>query len=112
MPTPHAPTQWIYETQISIQISIVDESCWTAYVFEDTFHKRGNEAKSLKEFLRGTTSFSPDALAGAAGSGGELDSTVCGTPIEYFVTLLEARIEQACLSWEDIVDVLQDNVKW
>lgn len=111
-PMSKAPIGCIYETQISIHISIIDQSCWTAYVFEDTYYKRGKEANSLRRFLRGSSSFSPDALAGAAGSGGELDSTLFETPMEYFITLLEARIKQSCLAWDKIVEELERNVKW
>ncbi|ROW08464.1 hypothetical protein VMCG_03212 [Cytospora schulzeri] len=44
-------------------------------------------------------------------SGGELDSTLFVAPMEYFLTIFEARLEQSHLAWDRIVDRLEKNVK-
>lgn len=110
--SPEGSQGWIHETQISIEISIIDQSCWSAYVFEDTYYKKGTEAERLNESLQGSRVFSPDALAGTAGDCGEVDSALFEDPLVYFLTLLEARITQFHLELDRIVEVLEKNVKW
>lgn len=107
---------WIHETQISMHISVVDPSCWTAYVFEDTFYKQGQEAERFADFLQDTsttvlhTSVCLDALAGAVGSR-RSDGNITRNPLDYFVKLFEAYITKAYLEWEAVVEELEKGVK-
>lgn len=104
-------TKWIHQTQISIHISILEgQSCWTAYVFEDTFYKKGDEYERFTNSLRESSSLCLDALAGAVGSG-KLDSTLTTDPREYYLAVFEARVEQAHLAWAEIVGELEKTVK-
>jgi hypothetical protein len=109
-PTSKDLTGCIHEAQVSIHISIIDQSCWNAYVFEDTYYKTGKEAERLDSFLRGSSFYRLDALAGTA-SDGELDSTLFEGPLDYFLILFEARIKQSYLELDRIVDKLEKSVK-
>lgn len=109
-PTSADPVGWIYETQVSIHISLVDQDCWTAYVFEDTYFKSDKEAGTFSESLQEASYYCLDALAGARGSGIP-DSTNSTDPLEYFLRLCEARIEKAHIAWATIVEELEKVVK-
>ncbi|ROW07472.1 hypothetical protein VPNG_07108 [Cytospora leucostoma] len=100
---------WIHETQISMHISIIDPSCWTAYMFEDTFYKKGKEAERFAESLQDTRDRF-DALARTVGSG-PFDTSSTSDPIEYFLTFFDVQIERAYIAWANVVDELEKTVK-
>lgn len=109
-PTSADRTRWIHESQVSIHISIVDQNCWTAYGFEDTYYKMGKEAGRFAESLRETALNCFDALAGPVDSG-RLCSTLIKDPFEYFLRLYEIHIEKAQIAWATVVEELEKVIK-
>lgn len=103
---------WLHQTQISIHISTVDQHCWTAYMFEDTYYKKGKEAAKLAVSLRDASDNCLDALIGAGSVGSRNpDTTLYQDHLEYFLLWLEARIKKADLAWETVVEELERNVQ-
>lgn len=91
---------WICETQVSVLVSVVDLHGWTAYSFEDTYHKKHARSLDWSSF------YSLDALAS-----GILDSTRILDPRMYFLRVFAIRIDQAYIEWRLVVDILERNVK-
>lgn len=98
---------WICDAQVSVLVSVVDVCGWTAYMFEDTYHKACEPAKELDIFCSKPGFYFPDAL-----TAGALDSTRLIGPREYFVKVLRIRIDQVFREWQLVVDRLEEIVKW
>ena len=86
----------LYEAQVSVLVTGVDEWVWTAYCCVETYF--GSE-KSVKHYHENNL----DAL-----TGGE---TFSGFPVwnprEYFISVLSRRLRQITKEWSNIVEALE-----
>lgn len=98
---------WVCDSQVSVLVSVVDVYGWTAYMFEDTYYKAREPSKELDVFCSKPGFYFPDAL-----TAGIYDSTRFIGPREYFVKVLQIRIDQAFREWQLVVDRLEEIVKW
>lgn len=92
----------LYEAQVSCLVSGVDQFSWTAYLFVDTYHKGKVNEESPTTYDEG-----------AKANGLYLDPLTHGrhdanmpvwSPREYFVQVLDARLDQVQQEWSDVVD--------
>ena len=91
---------------MSVLVSVVDIHGWTAYAFEDTYHKGRDSSKEFDIFCLKPGFYFPDAL-----TRGIHDSTRYLEPREYFLRVFQIRINQAFREWRAVVDVLERIVK-
>lgn len=88
--------EYLYEAQISILVTGVDEWVWTAYCFTDTFF--GSE-DTIHDY---------DVKKADAPTGGEtLRKYPVWNPREYFIRILFRRMRQATKEWGNIVSTLE-----
>ncbi|KAK2599779.1 hypothetical protein N8I77_011504 [Diaporthe amygdali] len=97
---------WICESQVSVLVSVIDVQGWTAYAFEDTYYKTRESLLELDIFCSKPGFYFPDAL-----TAGNLDSTRFLEPREYFLRVLQHRINQAYREWRAVVDNIEEVVK-
>jgi len=110
---PGTNTNCLYEAQISCLVSGIDQWSWVAYAFVDTYYKGANNTESATFYrdsiLEETESggVKPDAL-----SGGRLDANrPVWWPKEYFLRVLEPRVEQVKQEWLNTVSRLLSAVE-
>lgn len=95
----------LYEAQISVAITGIDDSVWTAYGFVDTFCRPEESVKGYHQ-LTGQ-GCRPDPLAA-----GHFDVIVpIWTPRQYFLKVFEIRINQVLREWNLIVDMMENEVE-
>lgn len=97
----------ICDSQVSALISVADVGGWTAYMFEDTYYKAREPSQDLDDSCSEPSFYFPDAL-----TAGAIDSTRFLGPREYFLRVLQIRIEQAFQGWQVVVDKLEEIVQW
>lgn len=95
------------ESQVSVLVSVVDTNGWTAYAFEDVYHKGRDASQEFDIFCSKPGFYFPDALAPRFH-----DSTRYLEPREYFLKVFQVRIDQTLREWRAVVDILERNVKW
>ena len=97
MPSDHL---WLHETQLSCIVEGVDEYIWTAYCFRNSRIDSDRILPISREFK--SRHSHPDLLA----VGQFVREPVPKTPREYFLKLLQVRLELICEEWESIVSKL------
>ena len=101
---PHR-TNYLYEAQISVLITGIDEWFWTAYCCTDTYY-------GSQKSIQGYHAESLDPL-----TGGERPTYFpVWNPREYFLYILARRFRQATKEWSVVIraleDRLQSHVSW
>ena len=95
----------LYEAQISVAITGIDDSIWTAYGFVDTFCRPEESVEGYHQ-LTGDCG-RPDPLAA-----GHIDANLpIWTPRQYFLKVFEIRINQVLGEWNLIVDMMENEVE-
>ncbi|KAF4632047.1 hypothetical protein G7Y89_g6081 [Cudoniella acicularis] len=97
----------LYEAQISITVTGIDHWVWTAYGFVDNYFGSTETADSyykLKGKLRGRA----DPISAGHLNGDE----PIWTPREYFLTVVQIRIEKVLREWNLIVYTIENKIKW
>ncbi|KAH8779452.1 hypothetical protein F5882DRAFT_406984 [Hyaloscypha sp. PMI_1271] len=93
--------EYIYESQISVMVSGIDDWVWTAYCFVDVYFKGNIHTEKVEHY-------SSDAI-------NRMDPHSCGKyaadrpvwdPRKYFLRALSARMEQVREEWENSVSLL------
>jgi hypothetical protein len=93
--------EYIYESQISVMVSGIDNWVWTAYCFVDVYFKGDTHTEKVEHY-------SSDAI-------NRMDPHSCGKhaadrpvwdPRKYFLRALSARVEQVREEWENSVSLL------
>ena len=94
-------SEFIYEAQISVMVTGIDEWFWTAYCCTETHF--GSEASVQTYHEYGLD----------APTGGE-KSNVYPTwnPREYFLLILSCRIKQITKEWSNILDALEERLQY
>lgn len=92
---PRVP-EYLYEAQISILVTGIDEWVWTAYCFTDTFFENAESVKS----------YSTKRLDAPTGGEMLIDDPVWN-PREYFIRILSRRIMQVTKEWGSVVSTLE-----
>ena len=86
----------LYEAQISVLVTGVDEWFWTAYCFADTYF--GSD-ESIQYYHKNKL----DALAG-----GEKSARFpVWNPREYFLSILSRRLKQVTKEWSNVIEALE-----
>jgi hypothetical protein len=100
LPSENLP-EYIYESQISVMVSGIDDWVWTAYCFVDVYFKGNKHTETVEHY-------SSDAI-------NRMDPHSCGKhaadrpvwdPRKYFLRSLSARMEQAREEWDNSVSLL------
>jgi hypothetical protein len=93
--------EYIYESQISVMVSGIDNWVWTAYCFVDVYFKGDTHTEKVEHY-------SSDAI-------NRMEPHSCGKhaadrpvwdPRKYFLRALSARMEQVREEWENSVSLL------
>jgi len=97
----------LYEAQLSVAVAGIDHSVWVAYGFVDTYYESegsvGGESVDTYHRLKGR----PDPL-----TAGQISANnPIWTPREYFLRVLEIRINQIRGEWHYITDKVVDEAK-
>ncbi|MCJ1436709.1 hypothetical protein MMC27_006091 [Xylographa pallens] len=92
--------EYIYEAQISVMVTGIDEWFWTAYCCVDTYF--GSE--------QGVEVYHDSTLDAATG-GERLISQPAWNPREYFLYMLSRRFRQATKEWRVIVGVVENRLQ-
>ena len=102
IPSPEGPQkhEYLYEAQVSLLLTGVDEWFWTAYCCAETYF--GSE-----ESIQYYSDNQLDALTG--GEKSMLDPV--WNPREYFLSILTRRLKQVTKEWSNIVETLQDRLR-
>ena len=96
---------FIYEAQLSVMVTGIDEWVWSAYCFADVFFKEDDHSERVEYY------FNPDT---------KLDPTSCGRfpanppvwiPREYFLRALSCRTEQVKQEWNNSVSRLIQQIE-
>lgn len=97
---------FLYEAQISVAVTGIDDSVWVAYGFVDTYFG-SEESVDRYDQWKGRRLGRPDPLAA-----GQIDAnSPIWTPREYFIRVFEIRINQVRREWYFIIDVVENEVK-
>ena len=92
--------EYLYEAQLSLLVTGVDEWFWTAYCCAETYF--GSE-----ESIQYYSDNELDAL-----TGGEKSMLYpVWNPREYFLSVLSRRLKQVTKEWIIVVDTLQDRLR-
>ena len=106
--SPHTRSRtkdYLYEAQISVMVTGLDDWVWTAYCFVDVYFKAQNH---------------PEQVECLSNYGTKLDPHSCGqypadrpiwSPREYFLRTLSSRIEQVKQEWDNAVSILTQNMQ-
>jgi hypothetical protein len=94
----------LYEAQISVAITGIDDSIWTAYGFVDTFCRPEESIKGYHQSSGGNGRADPLAA-------GVFDTNISWTPRQYFLKVFEIRINQVLGEWNLIVDMMENEVE-
>ena len=102
IPSPGGPQkpEYLYEAQLSLLITGVDEWFWTAYCCAETYF--GSEV-SLQYYSDNQL----DALTG----GEKTMSFPVWNPREYFLSILSRRLKQVTKEWGNVVEALQARLR-
>ncbi|MCJ1383972.1 hypothetical protein MMC17_007086 [Xylographa soralifera] len=92
--------EYLYEAQISVMVTGVDEWLWTAYCCVDTFF--GSEEG---------IEFYHDSTLDAATGGERLISQPVWNPREYFLYMLSCRFRQATKEWSIVVGTVESRLQ-
>ncbi|MCJ1283202.1 hypothetical protein MMC26_002530 [Xylographa opegraphella] len=92
--------EYIYEAQISVMVTGIDEWFWTAYCCVDTYF--GSE--------QGVEAYHDSTLDATTG-GERLISQPTWNPREYFLYMLSRRFRQATKEWRIIVGVVENRLQ-
>lgn len=90
----------LYEAQISVLVTGVDEWFWTAYCFAETFF--GSE-ESIHYYHENQL----DALTGGEKSA----RSPVWNPREYFLSILSRRLKQVTKEWSNVVEALEERLR-
>ncbi|KEF60827.1 uncharacterized protein A1O9_02389 [Exophiala aquamarina CBS 119918] len=94
----------LYEAQISCTITGLDEECWTAYCFIDTWFDTTDRKESVvryrKDFVDSGELYRPDPLT----RGLTTTDTDVMDPREYFLMVLRVRLAQATSEWQRLIE--------
>jgi hypothetical protein len=101
----------IYEVQISCLVTGFDEGSWVGLAFVDTYYRGDDDRESAEYYAEQHAEaeesnienpFLMDPL-----TGGEVDANApIWKPREYFLRVLERRIDQVRLEWHNVVSRL------
>jgi hypothetical protein len=98
---------FLYEAQISVVVTGIDDSVWTAYGFADTYFGSKESVRRYHISRRQGRPGRPDPLAA-----GQIDADIpIWTPREYFLRVIEIRTTQVQRHWNFISDRVEDAVK-
>jgi hypothetical protein len=96
----------LYEAQISVTVTGIDDWVWTAYGLVDTYFASGETADDY-DTLEGRLRRRPDPLAA-----GQLNADKpIWTPREYFLKVFEIRLNQALKEWDKIACTVEEEIK-
>ncbi|KAH7122122.1 hypothetical protein B0J13DRAFT_456477 [Dactylonectria estremocensis] len=106
-------THNLCEAQISVLVTGSDSWRWVAYCFVDTYYEHVDKRESVEDYSDepetdndSHAAFRPDPLAA-----GECDANMpVLTPREYFLVVLESRLQQVKDEWHVLVIYLKDKV--
>ena len=93
-------SEYLYEGQLSLLITGVDEWFWTAYLCAETYF--GSE-ESIQYYYENQL----DALTGGEKS---LRDPVWN-PRDYFLSVLSRRLKQVTKEWSNVVESLEDRLR-
>ncbi|KAH7156087.1 hypothetical protein EDB81DRAFT_684310 [Dactylonectria macrodidyma] len=101
------------EAQISVLVTGSDSWRWVAYCFVDTYYEHIDKRESVEEYCEehetdtdSHATFRPDPLAA-----GKRDANMpVLTPREYFLIVLESRLQQVKDEWHVLVVYLKDKI--
>lgn len=93
-------SQYLYEAQLSLMVTGVDEWFWTAYFCAETHF--GSE-ESIQYYHKNQL----DALTG----GEKSIRYPVWNPREYFLSILSRRLKQVAKEWSNIVESLEDRLR-
>ena len=97
--------QYLYETQISVTVTGIDHSIWTAYGSFETYYGTNDTVEAYRQTKSQTGR--PDPLRA-----GQLnDYKFKGKPREYFFKVFEIRINQVRREWWAIADKVKDDIE-
>jgi hypothetical protein len=91
----------LFEAQISVAVTGIDHSVWTAYGFIDTYFRSKESVdgyNQLKESMGWRDPFGASQIAA---------NTSCWTPREYFFRVFEIRINEVRREWQVILDKVE-----
>lgn len=96
---------YLYEAQISVTVTGIDDSVWTSYGFFDTYF---GSRESITEYHKIKSRLGrPDPL-----TCGQLEAEhPIWTPREYFFKVLEIRTRQVRSEWNFITDRVHAEIK-
>jgi hypothetical protein len=97
----------LYEAQISVTITGIDHSVWTAYdISEDYFGSR-DSIDDYHQMISRPSGSRPDSLAA-----GQIRTTnTIWTPREYFFKVFEIRMTEVRRQWKAILGKIEDEIK-
>lgn len=104
---------YIYESQMSFMVTGYNISIWTAYGLVDTFHHAVGDPRDRDSIEYYRDDFNE-------GNGMNWDPLCAGTrdadcpvadPREYFLLLLNARVQQATEEWLKVVSIIRQNIE-
>jgi hypothetical protein len=96
-------TEYLYESQISVMVTGIDDWVWAGYCFVDVYFKDENHLERAEQI-----------------SNARIDPHSCGryradppiwTPREYFLRALSARMEQIKQEWDNSVSRLIQQIE-
>lgn len=99
----------IYEAQISVMVTGLDEWFWTGYCFVDAYYHKDGVGESAEIFADEFGGL-PKKMEPISGGKWELDIPVWD-PREYFLRILLCRTEQVSQEWKNAVYRLLQETK-
>jgi len=96
----------LYEAQISVTVTGIDNWVWTAYGIVDTYFASGETADDY-DTLEGRLRGRPDPLAA-----GQLNADQpIWKPREYFLKVFEIRSNRVLKEWDKIACTVEEEIK-
>ena len=94
-------SEHLYEAQISVLVTGIDERFWTAYCFTETHF--GSEETAQYYYENGLD----------APTGGEKSTDYpIWNPREYFLLVLSCRMKQTTKEWSNVVIALESRLRY
>ncbi|KAH8666730.1 hypothetical protein BX600DRAFT_280011 [Xylariales sp. PMI_506] len=99
----------IFQAEVSFLVAGLDDWCWAAYTFVDTYHDGNDSDDSV--FHYHAQAESPDDLPMDPASGGKLQQNrPLWKPRVFYMRVLEARMERVKEEWINVVSNVQQRM--
>jgi hypothetical protein len=98
-------SEYIYESQLSVMVTGIDDWVWAAYCFVDVYFKGDEHCERVEHYSSANPKMDPHSCGRYAAE------PPVWTPREYFLRALSSRMQQIKQEWENSVSRLIQQIE-